>query len=79
MNCPNCSEACYRDEVNVGVGVITGPWGCPACGWSSDPEYDFSGDKDPIQPDGSVLDQYGGIHPKDSVVAKVFRSSDGRS
>lgn len=37
--CPACGDECHREEADVGVGVIYGPWGC-ACGWSQDPEYD---------------------------------------
>lgn len=42
MNCPKCNEDCCRDEVDVGVGVIYGPYGCGYCGWSEAPEYDSS-------------------------------------
>lgn len=41
MNCPKCEEECYRDEVDVEVGVIHGPYGC-VCGWSEDSYYDCS-------------------------------------
>jgi hypothetical protein len=33
MKCPNCGGECDRDEVDIGVGVQGGPWGCPDCGW----------------------------------------------
>lgn len=33
MKCPKCGGACERDEADVGVGTIGGPWGCPACHW----------------------------------------------
>lgn len=36
MNCPKCETPCDRDEVDVGVGVICGPWRCNGCGWSDD-------------------------------------------
>lgn len=29
-NCPHCGAACDRESVDVGVGVIRGPWGCGA-------------------------------------------------
>jgi ribosomal protein L37AE/L43A len=34
--CPECGEEdqVERDEVDVGVGVIYGPWHCYACGWA---------------------------------------------
>ncbi len=43
MICPKCSTPCHRDEVDVGVGIISGPYGCPGCGWSEDFEYDAGG------------------------------------
>ena len=58
FDCPHCGEGCDRDSVDVGVGVIYGPWGCPNCGWSSDPQYNSRGG---VRPDGDerVFDQYG--------------------
>ena len=38
--CPVCKNMVWRDSVDVGVGIIHGPWGCGGCGWSSDPFYD---------------------------------------
>ena len=73
MQCPKCQTECDRDEVDVGVGVVNGPWGCPRCGWSEYEEYDLSDGKDPIQEDGSVLDQYGGRHPAKSSIALAYR------
>jgi hypothetical protein len=60
--CPKCgTEGLYRDEVDVGIGVMYGPWGCP-CGWSSDPDYDVSeGPKTTEQ--GWIVDQWGGLNP----------------
>lgn len=43
MLCPECGSTCYRDEVDVEVGVIKGPWGCP-CGWSEDERYSHNPD-----------------------------------
>ena len=34
MKCKKCGAECIRDEVDIGVGVQYGPWGCPECGWS---------------------------------------------
>lgn len=34
MNCPKCNSECDRDEADVGVGILYGPWGCYSCGWS---------------------------------------------
>lgn len=33
MNCPNCNGQCWRDEVDIGVGVQCGPWRCEMCSW----------------------------------------------
>ncbi len=34
MNCPECGAPCVRDEVDIGVGVQCGPWGCFDCDWT---------------------------------------------
>ena len=34
MKCPKCGDDCERDSVDVGVGIIHGPYGCPSCAWS---------------------------------------------
>lgn len=60
MNCERCGNECDRDEVDVGVGVVYGPWGCYECGWSSDPRYDLQNIEQP--PDG-YRDQFGGFTP----------------
>lgn len=49
--CPRCGGPLDRDEVDVGVGVIYGPAGCPACFWtendvSNNPLADMKGDAD---------------------------------
>ena len=70
--CPRCDEPeLYRDSVDVGVGVIHGPWGCPCCGWSEYEEYDleFGGG---LQDDGSYLDPYGGKLPAANPIAKML-------
>lgn len=78
MRCPKCeSWDCYRDEVDVGVGTIYGPYGCPSCGWSEDSEYDLSDGKNPVDEKGGVLDQYGGYHPPGSSMALAYRLADG--
>ena len=40
--CPKCSDETWREEVDIGLGVIHGPFGCSSCGWSEDPRYDSS-------------------------------------
>jgi len=56
--CPNCQSQCDRDEVDVGIGTIYGPWGCYSCGWSESVEYDLSKGQSPIK-DGGVIDPLG--------------------
>lgn len=63
MNCPKCNCECDREEVDVGVGIIYGPYGCPQCGWSQDPEYDLSDGQSPIHESGYIKDQWGGLTP----------------
>lgn len=62
--CPYCEELCAREEADIGVGVMYGPWGCSNCGWSENPEYDCRGG---IRRDGEdrVHDQYGVSHHVD--------------
>lgn len=62
MQCPKCGGECYRDEVDIGVGIMYGPWGCLECGWSSSPEYDRSeGMK--YDEEGYLLNQFGHLYP----------------
>lgn len=75
-DCPKCGENCARDEVDVGVGVIAGPWGCPNCGWSEWTEYDRSEGQNPIDERGGVTDQYGGYHPPGSSMALAYRLAE---
>ena len=64
MECPNCKGECYRGEVDVGVGIIFGPWGCP-CGWSEEDAYNLL-DGPKYTEAGGVIDQYGGVTPRNS-------------
>jgi len=73
MHCPKCSNPCNRDSVDVGVGVIHGPYGCSRCGWSEDAEYDLSDGKDPVDDKGGVIDQWGGYWPPGSPRAMAFK------
>ena len=59
MKCPKCNAECDRDTVDVGVGIIYGPWGCHECWWSSEEEYDLSDGKSQDHGEG-FKDQYGG-------------------
>lgn len=63
--CPSCAGECYRDSVDIGIGEIHGPWGCPECGWSSSPEYDC---REGLIDDGDrVIDQFGVSHSKQRI------------
>jgi hypothetical protein len=72
--CPRCGEECYRDEADVGIGIIYGPWGC-CCGWSSDPRYDSSQGPSPAQLEnpGWYVDSTGGMQRVDAIVGKCER------
>lgn len=76
MICPKCSSECHRDSVDVGVGIIYGPYGCPSCGWSEYPEYDLSDGQSPVNEKGGVIDQYGGYYPPKSSVALTYALSN---
>lgn len=66
QECPKCQERCMRESVDVGVGVMYGPWGCPGCGWSSDSDYDHSNGSAPADAirSGWYSDQFGSLHSK---------------
>ena len=36
MKCPECGANCWRNEVDVGVGIISDEWKCEVCDWSED-------------------------------------------
>jgi len=47
MKCPRCGAECEQDEVDIGVGVQTGPPYCPDCGWHNiEPEIEDIVDKE---------------------------------
>ena len=77
MKCPKCGGDCWRDDVDVGVGIIYGPWGCEDCGWSEDPRYDMT-NVDNRKPDerGGYKDQYGGYWPPGSSMALAHKLAD---
>ncbi|WP_045740778.1 hypothetical protein [Actinoplanes rectilineatus] len=69
MNCPRCDRPAGRDEVDNGVGILVGPYGCP-CGWSENPDYDTSGG--PRHDDaGYRLDQWGGATPPQTIESEI--------
>lgn len=74
--CPKCSETLYREEVDVGVGIITGPYGCSACGYSEAPEYDrTSGTNDATQGGAADrwCDQWGVSHSRERLRERLDR------
>jgi len=75
MICPRCGEECWRDSVDVEVGVIHGPCGCPECGWSSDPHYDRSGGRSPASKEqpGWYVDQWGRAQRIEGIVDRCER------
>jgi len=74
FSCPKCGTECHRDSVDIGVGVMHGPWGCPGCAWSESEEYDLSTGKNPVDEKGGVIDQYGGYHPPGSPSAAILKN-----
>lgn len=34
MRCPRCNEELNCDEVDIGVGTLSGNYRCDSCGWS---------------------------------------------
>lgn len=78
--CEKCGETeLWRDSVDVGVGTIYGPWGCPRCGWSEDDEYDLSEGRSPVDEKGGAIDQFGGYHPPGSSMALAYRHAESGS
>lgn len=74
MNCPQCGQECDRDSVDVGVGVIHGPWGCYGCGWS---EYDRQ--RAETENHGYYCDPTGGLHRIEAIVARCERFGLGEA
>ena len=33
MKCPECGANCWREEVDVGIGIYAGEWMCTECSW----------------------------------------------
>ena len=48
--CPDCGEPLDYDEVDIGVGVQRGNYGCPNCGW-----VPKALDEEPTLSDGTPL------------------------
>ena len=74
MICPKCNSECNRDEVDNGVCIQHGPYGCPNCGWSEYDEFDLSS-QDAIKTIAGVIgtiDQYGGFIKQDNSNVKTI-------
>ena len=70
--CPRCGGCdLYREDVDIGVGTLFGPWGCPDCGWSEDTAYDIDFDGG-VQENGSYRDPYGCLLPATNPIAKML-------
>jgi rubredoxin len=41
MICPDCGAKCDREEVDVEICSIIGPWHCSRCGWTKKPEEEI--------------------------------------
>lgn len=73
--CPRCGEHAERDSVDVGVGIIHGPWGCSCCGWSESEQYDLSFGGG-VQESGSYLDPMGGYWPVGNPVVQMMKAAE---
>ena len=73
MQCEKCGNECERDSVDVGFGVITGPWGCYCCGWSEDSRYDKSEQKSPAETENPdwFVDPCGGMIRKSALADRL--------
>jgi hypothetical protein len=39
MKCPECGAACWRNEVDIGIGLYTDYWRCSRCNWDELQNY----------------------------------------
>jgi hypothetical protein len=42
MRCPECGAKCWRNEVDVDVGIISDEWKCEECAWDEDQAFPMS-------------------------------------
>lgn len=68
--CPRCNGDCCRDEVDIGVGITCGPWGCYTCGWS---EYADQAREFEKENPGWYVDPCGGAYRIDGIVEHAER------
>lgn len=74
--CPHCGSEAWREDADVGVGIIYGPWGC-SCGWSEWDEYNQLLGNGGWQPNGSYTDPHGGLWPAENPVVLMMRKAEG--
>lgn len=77
--CPKCGGEVDQHTIDIGVGIIEGPWGCIDCGWSEYEEYDLSTGRSPIDEKGGVTDQFGAYYPPGNSVALAYRMAEEAS
>lgn len=71
IDCPCCGTECWRE----GQPGAFGPYGCPRCRWSEEPDFDLRAGRDPVRTGGSVIDQYGTIYAPDSATAAMVKEA----
>ena len=74
QTCPKCERDCWRESVDVGIGIQYGPWGCE-CGWSESDEYSLLDEnKTGIDAKGGFTDQWGVHYPPGNIRAIMERA-----
>lgn len=74
-SCPNCGRGMCREEADIGVGIMYGPWGC-LCGYSEDPRFNrLSGTNTETQERNPErwADQWGNLHHRDRLREQLGR------
>lgn len=39
MKCPECGAICWRNEIDVGVGIVSDEWKCTECSWDENQAF----------------------------------------
>lgn len=39
MRCPECGAVCWRNEIDVGVGIVSDEWKCEQCNWDENQAF----------------------------------------
>lgn len=74
--CPQCGGELERDEADVGVGVMYGPAGCPACFWVEGDPIASMASTMPTMPTPISLKtckecRYVGTHTRPKIISKT--------